>query len=387
MSFVVRTPSACHLEMFKKNLWKEQRKLEIVRDEYATLALRKYFVTSEAGKLESCYLNIVKKFVGSNSTPEVLNVTDCYIDLEYIKGARLHTVFMILKELEKESYIAHTLRKKILYKTIASSKSIQLAMIEAKNICNKSFHIYPFKDKIISLLDLFNNCLLLNLNMSEIYKEVKSANDYMKNIDCLVPFRDAAPKNFILECPDIWRGNITSSEQYGVVRSFLNTYGDDDSSPLLTSNIINIDFASCNELTVPEDDPISLLFQESAWLGSIKSNKELLWNTNELDKYQLAIGLVIRLYRFGGRRLSYKLVHSKGFQKRYGDESISYYFDTLIQLSENICPSIKLYFPLILDATYRIQNRLKDKMDIEKDWFLDKYKPSLDKYYNDIYPY
>ncbi|MEU5851278.1 hypothetical protein [Saccharopolyspora shandongensis] len=57
-----------------------------------------------------------------------------------------------------------------------------------------------------------------------------------------------------------------------------------------------MDFSSCGALTVPEDDPISLLVHESTWMGEIPGRERLCWLPHYPDETRLAVGLPVRLY-------------------------------------------------------------------------------------------
>jgi hypothetical protein len=175
---------------------------------------------------------------------------------------------------------------------------------------------------------LFDHCLALELDLGELASEIESAEQYLDRLSCAVPFRDATPKNLSLAWPEIWRGRATPGQKRDLVRDAaaqwcLKLSG---SSPLAEAPIVNIDFSSCDELTVPEDDPISLLLHEASWLGDLPKASQLLWLDMEPDPARLAIGMAVRLYRLGGRRLSYRLVHDGGYRARYADESIAFHF-------------------------------------------------------------
>jgi hypothetical protein len=163
--------------------------------------------------------------------------------------------------------------------------------------------------------------------------------------------------------------------------------GTHHSSPLADADIISIDFSSCHELTVPEDDPISLLLQEMSWFGAWPTPKELLWLDVDGDARRLAVGLAVRMYRLGGRRLSYRLVHENGYHARYANESLAFHFNCLVGASESICPALREWFPTLLDATKAILKRLDEGLHTSMDWFEPAYGAQPSRYYRDVYPY
>ena len=233
---------------------------------------------------------------------------------------------------------------------------------------------------------LFDHCLHLGLDLTKIQDEVDRADQHLR-ASCAVPFRDGAPKNLILTWPEMWRGRVSVAEQRDIVRELVAHWSPSNGGAIESAPIVHVDFSSCTELTVPEDDPISLLMHESSALDDLPTVDRLLWQPLEHDATRLAIGLIVRMYRLGGRRLSYRLVHRDGYYARYSDESLDFYFRTLTVASETICPELITLFPEILSATKAILARLADGVATERDWFRDLYRPPMSRYYRDVFPF
>lgn len=138
---------------------------------------------------------------------------------------------------------------------------------------------------------------------------------------------------------------------------------------------------------MPEDDPISLLLHESTWLGRQPAPEELLWLPVAPDPVRLAVALVVRLYRLGGRRLSYRLVHCGGHAARYAQEDSGFYLRQLLISAEQICPQLTTCFPRTLAATSAILDRIDQGLYTARDWFQDSYSPARERYYRDLFPH
>lgn len=134
------------------------------------------------------------------------------------------------------------------------------------------------------------------------------------------PFRDATPKNYILK--GIHRKNILSTP----VKHLKN-------------KIYWIDLRTINDLTLREDDYISILYHymipEKIRLKILKRYK-----INPESKDFIVSGFV-RVGRFWLRRFYYKKYYPELFQKRYGREKLDFYDKQMDYFSNKIL-SLKL---------------------------------------------
>lgn len=386
MTFSVTAPTTEHLRTFRDDLWKEQRVLELVRNHQGVTSLRKHFRDRSQVDAELRYLRVGSD-LGGNFVPDVIDNADTYIDLAYIEGTRVHNVLNLLREIEPEDNRARLLRMRLIERCARSCSLLQDALVQDMVKAPRYEGYYPLREKITSLLYLFSHCLRFDLNVAEIETEVQRADEYLKGVTCPVPFRDATPKNLILAWPDMWLGRTSSDKQREIIREMVRCWSSADSCQIDSIPIVQIDFSACRELTVPEDDPISLLVHESTWLGSMPSVDHLLWQPVQVDRSRLAIGMLIRMLRYGGRRLSYRLVHSSGYRARYGDESIKFYFDALRDAANTVCPDLATKFTGIMSVTRIILDRLALGLSTQRDWFDLQYGPQPERYYRDVYPF
>lgn len=387
MVYKARPPTKTHLLLFQKELWKEQRLLCHIQDKPGSARLRKHFRSAQQVESELYHLNMVRSELGPNSVPRVLHATDQYVDLEYIEGTRIHNILEVLAGLEKCRPAANQARQLIINRCAVISARVQNALIHGVEKRHRDHNSYPIRKKLDILFTLFDHCLKLDLDLSTLKAEADFAENYVNGLDCPVPFRDAAPKNFIMQWPQAWLGRLSAKEQHKLIGDELRNFEQGRETRFGSCPIVNIDFSSCDELTVPEDDPISLLFHESCWLGTLPSSDELLWQPLVPNPTRLAIGLIVRLYRLGGRRLSYYLVHKEGYKARYADESITFYFKLLLRAISELCPTATHHFPSILKATQGILTRLSQEVHVTEDWFMQKCEVKLGRYYRDIFPY
>lgn len=384
--FAVVPPTDEQLGTFRSQLWKEQRSLELVGGKDDTRRLRKSFQSRDAVDAELYFLQLVNGRE-PGLAPDVLNASDTSIDLRYVEGTRVHTVLTLLQELERVDVRARAQRGRLVRRCASSCARIQELLANDMRRSSRAPVYYPVQEKLTALLGLFDSCLRLDLDMDAIEAEASSAEAYLRSIPCPVPFRDAAAKNLLMEIPELWLGRCSVAEQREFVRDAVAMSSSTAESPLDRARIVHVDFSSCTELTVPEDDPISLLVHESSWLGELPAQTDLRWLPLAPDPMRLAVGMMVRMYRLGGRRLSYRLVHRDGYELRYADESIAFYFEALVSAGDSLCPELAADFPALMLATRAILHRLAEGLETGRDWFRDRYQPQLERYYRDVFPY
>lgn len=382
MPFSALAPTEVQLREFAGDVWKEKRRLEVIDRPTGGRLLRKHCASRVEVDHEIRTLTTLGK-LDNNSVPAVRGNGATHIDLDYVEGVRLYTVLRILKELEGVDEFSRDARKQLVDRSIVNCTHIQRALAGLTD----GAHCYPLRRKLNALFSLFDHCLSLDLGLDVIDSELHRAETYLSQLSCKVPFRDATPKNLILAWPDIWRGRATPTDQRTLVQKAASEWCAGRASPLAFAPIVSVDFSSCDELTVPEDDPIGLLFHEPAWFGGLPDPAALLWIDVAPDRARLAVGLVVRLYRLGGRRLSYRLLHANGYVARYADESLSFHLACLVEASNSICPDLVALFPTVMAATATILSRIAEGLHTETDWFTLQYGSELDRYYRDVYPY
>lgn len=384
MRFEIVPPTNSHLSAFRRGEWKECRKLRVVHGPDGDRLLRKYFPSRDAVDSELHHLSVIHR-VDPQLVPQVYRSEDTFIDLEYIQGMRVFNIFQHLNEISQQDRNARSAKLRFLDRCVEESCQLQQALNDDVHLFDRVY--YPVKRKIFGTLQLFDHCLRLDLPLDTIRSELAAVETYLRSVSCPVPFRDASPKNLILAWPDLWMESAKShATQRAMIREAIGEQCKGAGSPLDRQRIVHIDFSSCGELTVPEDDPISLLVHESSWEADLPE-RHLLWLDVDLDPMRLAVGMIIRMYRYGGRRLAYRLVHANGHRARYGSESSGFYFSRLVDDESPFHAKLKTYFPAILHATKSILAKSKEGTLSTTDWFESKYGSEKDRYYRDVYPY
>jgi hypothetical protein len=384
VTFQVLPPTADQVRVFRDELWKERRLLEVIDRPAGDRLLRKHFDTRLQVNAELQTLELLRTH-GTNCIPAVLGDGDHYVDLAYIEGIRIFSLLDMLRKLELHANTATVARQELVQRCVAACGDVQ--RILARHAYSRERKYYPVQRKLLTLLSLFNRCLALDVNMTKLVTELDEIARLLERLPHAVPFRDATPKNLILAWPEMWPGSATPQQQLETLGKAVADTIRTGTSPLTEASIVHIDFSSCSEFTVPEDDPVSLLLQEVSWFGALPRASQLLWLELAPEPARLAIGLAVRMYRLGGRRLAYRLVHANGYRARYADESLVFHFRCLLDASKSICLELQDRFPELLSATTAIVSRLDNGLHTPTDWFEATYGPRPGRYYRDVYPF
>jgi len=323
------------IEKFANKILKDRRKL-VLNDKCATI--EKYFLTEDK-KLEC---DVLLSLLNSKiNVPHIKEQKEDCIILNYYKGIRVFNLIVSINNLKnkyEESSIEHkkliNIAEKILKRCEDNQRKIQKGLF---NKFKKSTDIskYP-REKLIDIIELLFSCIKLDDEINK-DKVINEMNIVYSNFEkyAIIPFRDASVKNMILVNEDFYLKKFYENEkerndyiQNLFVENKLEAIIDE-------SDIVDIDFSSCINYTTPYDDVISFRFHEStASYFNVEDieiwNEEL--NNEEIRNKKEDIILatfIVRLLRFGGRKLLYKIIapaiHSKRF--KYDDES--YYFEKL----------------------------------------------------------
>src|ERR1044071_8463686 len=139
MSFSVLAPTDEHLRIFRDELWKEKRLLEVIERSSGTRLFRKHFenrfqVESELqniaalrGQLPSC-------------VPEVLGDAETYIDLQYIEGARVFTLLAMLRNMESVEAEVEGARRELLDRCVATCSQVQRILVQRAGPLERRFY-------------------------------------------------------------------------------------------------------------------------------------------------------------------------------------------------------------------------------------------------------
>ncbi len=361
------------LELFEKDLWKDARKLKII-PHVGTTAITRY--SDQQGSItdEIRFLEEIKTQV-SFKIPRILTHTNSCITFEYIEGTRAFNLLMDLSELYKSDplNIYFEIAEKLIDILSCDLKEFQGAYQHQKDGTSK-INPYPAKAKLRNVYGILSSLLSLEFNSGDLDA---IASEYQAN--ATVPFRDATPKNIILDIPELFQKRFKNrGDRLRAVQKLVNN--GELENKIDKNNIYHIDFTGCKYLCSELDDWIALKrHQASSWLFDQEQFDDDRWSTSELCTY------FVRFSRFAGRKLAYRLLNDSGHKIRFMLDKESLYFKVL----ETVCD--RLYEArLINDRTlsrHMISFRKATKIQPKKDFFHQwkKRTPGF-IYYSDIFP-
>lgn len=241
-------------------------------------------------------------------TPKIVSKTDTTLTIEFVKGISLYKGLEILFKKGEDGKIYEILDS--LCSGIASFHS---------SLTDDYFNekiIYDVDEKIDDILIML---VFLDKNLSKRLSKIKDKiiKNFKKNAK--VPFRDATPKNYILE---------------NVSEETINIMQVND----LIKSIKYIDFSTTDTFTTCADDFISILYHynvpDKIRIDLLKKyNIDMVLSENMVSEF-------VRTGRFWVRRYYYQKYFPKKFHKRYPYEDMEYYKNSFIKSARNI---IKLY--------------------------------------------
>lgn len=377
---MLSTPPSSTLELFKTELWKDQRQLEIGTLDGRDI-LKKYFRTEEEHQRELSVVSYLSGFLNVAKVPQVLQTGSDYVVYPYIQGTR---VFNLLVELDRlaPSLAARAaeLKSAILDRCVASQSEIQGAL-QAMPEDPTKLRPYPVVTKLRSIMQLLTDVLELVVDWDSIDKELGHLALRWNGMAC-VPFRDSTTKNMVLAEPCLWLGHFDGEDAR---RSYISQSVEREGSKAWsTCPIIDFDFASCNELTTMEDDPISLLFHERTWRGLPKDAASVNW-LGMPDRERAALTFFVRYYRFGGRKAAYRLLHPAGHRVRFRHDKDTFYFHRLPSIVVSLWPNFEDEYGGLLALTRSIGRSLGGGRP-EVDHFLASGLAESRQYFVDMFP-
>ncbi len=367
------------VNLFKTDLWKDQRVLDIDNSTGTPIMIKHY--DSHEELLTEISVSHFLNSKGISGIPIIKKDEGLTARMPYYSGIRLFNLFVELDALkcdykDKISQIKQILiskceqRQREIQRELINWRSTQLGRIA-----------YPH-GKLKSIVDILSFCLDIDIQEGVIEDEINAINNYWCTA-VEVPFRDATSKNMILNSPKLYMDNFESDEDrsaYLLSSIKNNTYYD-----WLEAQIIDIDFSSCVHDTTFEDDVISLKYHERTWGGALPSANELLWNGTP-DPKRAAITFLVRYFRFGGRKAAYKLIHPSGHRIRFKYDNDLFYFSRLPQIMVNLWPECMLEYPNMMHFIETASKYLP-MQQISTDLFLEYNSGHNRTYYTDVFPY
>lgn len=365
--------------LFKTDLWKDQRILDIDNSSGAPTMIKHY------DNIEELLTEVsVTRFLNSkgiSGIPEIRKDAGLTAKMPYYNGIRLFNLFVELDALksdynDKISQIKHML----IVRCDQRQRLIQSELINWRDTQNVRI-AYPH-GKLKSIVDILSYCLGIDIQEGVIESEIDEINKYWSTV-VKVPFRDATSKNMILNSPKLYMDNFESDEDrsaYLLASIKNNTYYDWVDAP-----IIDIDFSSCVHDTTFEDDVISLKYHERTWSGAFPLARELLWNGSP-DAKRAAVTFLIRYFRFGGRKAAYRLMHPTGHRIRFKYDNDLFYFARLPQIMTNLWPECKEEYPHMIHFI-ETTSRYLPMQQVSTDLFLEYNNGQNRTYYTDVFPF
>lgn len=364
------------IELFKKDLWKDQRKLDV---KIETGQIVKYYEDQEELITEISVTNFLnqKKIAG---IPIIVQNSPFSTIMPYYNGIRLFNLFVELDSLtEKHNDTISTIKKQLIERCETRQKLIQSSLIEWSKGQNK-LEAYPHA-KLKSIVTILASCLGIVVDFPKIEKEIDEINAYWQTV-VNVPFRDATTKNMILASPKLYMENYSSDSER---KSYL--YDSIQSGSFyewFNAPIIDIDFSSCIHNTTFEDDVISLKYHERTWNGVYPKASELLWN-GKPDGQRAAITFLIRYFRFGGRKAAYRLIHPTAHRIRFKYDNDIFYFTRLSPIMTKLWPQCEKEYPTLMCFIDTVSRYLATTQ-IVTDSFLEYSSNEKRTYYSDVFP-
>lgn len=337
------------VETFRRELWKDERLFPRPR-ESATFV--KDCFREEAAAREYAALRLLSSLGAEAICPAPIGIQGSQLEMEAVDGMRLFEVLRCLRELELRvrDGRAHRARDILLARQRQRLARIQVALLEGRDLLAPT--AYPLGEKVQSLLGLLTRVLGIGTGQ-EVRQSLETFAEYWRAACSQVPFRDAAPKNVIVVHPLLrWQARRTLEDVDAVAR-VLETGGSEIWEAI---GLRDVDFASVENLTSLEDDPISLHFHEWTY-GSCPleaSSLLLVPAAAQVDSYRTAATFVVRYLRFGGRKLAYRLINAEGHEIRFRYDDALFYFRTLQPIVTDISPGFAHDYKPLLGVIRRI---------------------------------
>ncbi len=371
------TVTKSSLKLFLQDLWKDSRCLDIVEQE-GEKRLRRFSDNCMTIPKEVEFINRLQSKI-TFKIPDIRQVTDDYIAFRYIEGTRAFNLLMDLRFLYRHDNQTCYRDLGILLLDLLQQ---DLAVFQKTTLNDTVFtgncSIYPVREKMEALYRVLTDILPQTCQFEEIEEDLaRIAAVYSEK--AMVPFRDATPKNTILEIPSLFKQRFeTTKERLQVIKKMCQS---GEMIRILDREVIHqIDFSGCHFLCPSSDDWIALKEHEStAWLTAAESPKSPDEGISRLCTR------FVRFSRFAGRKLAYRLLNHSGHAVRFILDNESGYFITL----SNVCRYLQ-------DQGVIVNDRLADLMyelfqatgfKPEKDYLQEmRLIENEQTYYSDVYP-
>lgn len=382
----VRSVDIETLLLFESTLWKDQREIALT-EQSGVRAIHKREMFSGEFTTEVEVLRALKD--AGCTVPEVLAFGDGNLFLKYTPGIRLFNLLVHLDELADLVGPATSAAKTILLKSaLAQERRLQRALAQMSASNEVGWHPYPILEKCGTLLKILCEALGVSYSTDRLDSELRCLEEEWNSL-ASVPFRDAAPKNIMIQSEELWLGNFSGDEkarQEFIRQSFIEAMP--DLPDWCHASTMDFDFGSCIDLTLPEDDPLSLLCHERTFEWSRVNAAELCWIPSlHPDRRRCAIAFLVRFLRFGGRKAAYRLLHPQGFVTRFRYDDDRFYFDHLNPILEVLDVDLQLDYPLLSQIWQIIRTGLASVQVVHDQIMMAGVAAKKQQYYVDVFPY
>lgn len=389
------------LKSFRDDLCKDQREIRILFDKTHTsqtgLILRKYSSSLQEFENEIDVINHFQNDELKNIPAIIGSGSDelgTYLDIEYYNGIRVFNVLAYIREFQNTSAVySETLslfEEQLLGKCLRNQKKIQKSLYRW-SISGSNIQPYPNR-KLFIVVDMLLELFGLELNQQEIKQELVYIADEFEKI-VKVPFRDSTTKNMVIYCPELYLERFLSDGGDSLTADelrkefFFKMVEDGSFTKLLDCPIIDFDFSSCEYLTSLYDDPIGFSCHEITF-KRIPKAEDLIWFDNsKLDYRDIALSFIIRYLRFGGRKMTYHIIHPHAYSYRFRYDNEFFYFDQLESIIRHFWPDSINVIPEFINLIRKITTLSNSKVFDEEDKFELQYPDCNRKFYLDIFPY
>ncbi len=365
------------LRIFKQDLWKDLRRLEVLKRDERSIIRR--FADGSTTIPEECdFINRLKKKVDF-CIPEIWQCADEYIAFGYIEGTRAFNLLIDLKTLyaRNQSSCYKDLGLQLLDLLQSDLKEFQRVMMEDAAF-TEDHPLYPAKAKMRSLYRMLTEILPETCGFSEIVDDLERITSVYTGL-AVMPFRDATPKNCVLEMPSLFQQKFRSYKER--LRTVNEMCLSGELHRILDKNkLYQIDFSGCKFLCPVSDDWVALQEHESTnWLTEANRPQPFENGLSDLCTR------FVRFTRFGGRKLAYRLMNYEGYKIRFVHDNESYYFSRLA----DICRHLRNYQ---IVRSHHLENLMSDllkwsRFKPEHDYLQDMpYHKNQNPYYSDIFP-
>ena len=361
------------IELFKKDIWKDVRRLETVK-ENDILFIKRYSDGITPIHNEIAFYNFLKSREIGFKTPLIYEKAADYIKFEYLGGIRL---FNFIVELRYLYLIEKSSKALKLAELIQDILLQQLLDFQEKTTpwVNSVQSYYPYLEKCSLSIEILTNILSIEYDQSEVLSDLSILRDvYVENSDSL--FRDASSKNAILNLPNLFYGNFKDDADRRILIRHLieSNYFTED---LIKSSLYQLDFSGCVFKAPKIDDAIAIFLHESMWWTS--SAKRFFKNNGK--DFLFISALFLRLFRFGTRKLIYRLLHKEGHKIRFRYDFEKLYFSIISGYIKKLQKSEILRGKEILRLLQHFEKATS--LNPQED-YLEKLV-DLNKYYQDIF--